>query len=196
MIGNQSTIAEAISKEVEWLEDINKIFTAGKTETETRSVSASIVGERTINHQSKVRNKTAEAISWSAFHVERQEQVTSKCTSSLLPLFSDCAHSAVMISLAITVISKAVEYLNLGQTVAIACDQPLFALAKTIQWAQKDVQGRIIWWPCLVALTAIGNGSLAVDGFKFYHKLRSLQQEGRSHPLTAHTLREPSTRTR
>ena len=56
MIGNQSTIADAISKEVEWLEDINKIYTAGKTETDTRSVKA-IVRERKINDQSKVRNK-------------------------------------------------------------------------------------------------------------------------------------------
>ena len=54
MIGNQSTIADAISKEVEWLEDINKIYTAGKTETDTRSVNAAIVREKTINHQSKV----------------------------------------------------------------------------------------------------------------------------------------------
>ena len=30
---------------------------------------------------------------------------------------------------------------NPGQTVVIACDQPLFALAKTIQWAQKDSAG-------------------------------------------------------
>lgn len=55
--------------------------------------------------------------------------------------FSDCAYSVEMISHAITVISKAVEYLNPGQTVVIACDQPLFALAKTIQWAQKDSAG-------------------------------------------------------
>ena len=46
-----------------------------------------------------------------------------------------------MISHAITVISKAVEYVNPGQTVVIACDQPLFALAKTIQWAQNDSAG-------------------------------------------------------
>ena len=54
MIGNQSTIADAISNEVEWLEDINKIYTAGKTKTDTRSVNAAIVREKTINDQSKV----------------------------------------------------------------------------------------------------------------------------------------------
>ena len=72
MVCNQTTIADAISKEVERLEDINKLYTAGKTETETRSVNASKVGEKRIKDQSKVRNKTAEAISWSAFHTARQ----------------------------------------------------------------------------------------------------------------------------
>ena len=72
MVCNQSTIADAISKEVERLEDINKLCTAGKTETETRSVNVSTVGEKRIKDQSKVRNKTAEAILWSAFHAARQ----------------------------------------------------------------------------------------------------------------------------
>ena len=62
MVCNQSTIADAVSKEVEWLEDINKLYTAEKTETETRSVNASTVGEKRIKDQRKVRNKTAEAI--------------------------------------------------------------------------------------------------------------------------------------
>ena len=77
MVGNQNTIADAIRKEVEWLEDINKIYTAGKTETDTRNVNAAIVRERTINDQSKVQNKKAEVLSWSAFHAERQTQVTT-----------------------------------------------------------------------------------------------------------------------
>ena len=62
MVCNQSTIADAVSKEVERLEDINKLYTAEKTETETRSVNASTVGEKRIKDQRKVRNKTAEAI--------------------------------------------------------------------------------------------------------------------------------------
>ena len=72
MVCNQSTIADAVSKEVERLEDINKFYTARNTETETRSVNASTVGEKRIKDQSKVRNKTAEAIPWSAFHAARQ----------------------------------------------------------------------------------------------------------------------------
>ena len=72
MVCNQSTIVDAINKEVERLEDINILYTAEKTETETRSVNASTVGEKRIKDQSKVRNKTAEAISWPAFHAVTQ----------------------------------------------------------------------------------------------------------------------------
>ncbi len=43
-----------------------------------------------------------------------------------------------MIRHAKTAIGKAVEYVNPGQTAVIACDQPLFALAKAVEWAQKD----------------------------------------------------------
>ena len=87
MVRNQSTITDTDSKEVEWVEDINKIYTAGKTETETRNMNASKVGDNIIKGQNKIQNKTVEAISWSAFHAERQTQVTPKCTSSLPPLF-------------------------------------------------------------------------------------------------------------
>ena len=45
MVCHQSTITDAISKEVEWLEDINEIYTAGKTKTEARNVNMSIVGD-------------------------------------------------------------------------------------------------------------------------------------------------------
>ena len=109
-------------------------------------MNACTVGENAIKDQNKVRNKTVEAISSSVFDAERQTQVNPTCISSLLPLFSDCAHfvHVVMISHAITVISKAVKYLNPEQTVVIACDQPLFALQKTIQWAPKDSPGEDI----------------------------------------------------
>ena len=36
---------------------------------------------------------------------------------------------------------KAVEHLNPGQTAVIAFDQPLFALAKEIQWRHSDAIG-------------------------------------------------------
>ena len=86
-------------------------------------MNASTVGEKRIKDQSKVRNKTAEAISWSAFHAARQTQVTPNLQALYVytaSFFSpDCAHSVKMISHAIAVISKAVEYLSPGQIVVI-----------------------------------------------------------------------------
>ena len=40
MFRNQSAIAGAVGKEVELVENINDIYSAGKTETETRNVNA------------------------------------------------------------------------------------------------------------------------------------------------------------
>ena len=56
MVRNQRTTSDAISKEVEWLEDINKIHTAGKTETETRNVNVSKVELERI--QLKIKTKS------------------------------------------------------------------------------------------------------------------------------------------
>ena len=78
MVRNQSTTADAISKELEWLEDINKTYTAGKTETEAQKSESVYSLRQEIKDPSKVRNKTAEAISWSAFQTERQTQVALK----------------------------------------------------------------------------------------------------------------------
>ena len=117
MVCNQCTITDAISKEVEWLEDISKIYTAGKTEMETRNVNASKVGESTIRDQNKGQKKTVETISWSAFHAERETQVYPLSVQALYCLFFfflDCALSVAMTSHAITVISKAVKYLKQG----------------------------------------------------------------------------------
>ena len=147
MVCNQTTIADAISKEVERLEDINKLYTAGKTETETRSVNASKVGEKRIKDQIKAKSEIKQLKQFRGlrFTLRDRRQVTPNLQALYCLFFSpDCAHSVTMISHAIAVISKAVEYLNPGQTVVIACNQPLFALAKTIQWAQKDSAGRII----------------------------------------------------
>ena len=48
MFRDQSTIADAVSKEVEWLENISNSYSAGKSETETRSVNASKDTEKAI----------------------------------------------------------------------------------------------------------------------------------------------------
>jgi hypothetical protein len=52
----------------------------------------------------------------------------------LLPLFDDDSKSPAMIKHAMNIIKDSVDFLNPGQVPVIACDQPLFAVVKIIQW--------------------------------------------------------------
>lgn len=51
-----------------------------------------------------------------------------------LPLFLDSAHSVAMIKHSMEIVKDAVQHLNPGQVPVLALDQPLYALAKQIQW--------------------------------------------------------------
>ena len=53
---------------------------------------------------------------------------------SLLPMFLENAHSVAMILHSMNVIKSAVQYINPVQTPVITLEQPLFAVAKQIQW--------------------------------------------------------------
>lgn len=61
--------------------------------------------------------------------------------SGLLPLFLDNAHSIAMVKHAMTMVQKAVRHLNPGQVPVLAADQPLYALAKQIQWTWPATLG-------------------------------------------------------
>jgi len=54
--------------------------------------------------------------------------------SSLLPLFPDQAKSAAIICHSLNIIKACVDYLNYGQTPVVGMNQPLYAVAKQIQW--------------------------------------------------------------
>ena len=86
--------------------------------------------------------KSNENISWAAYHARNQEsQDRIVTTSALLPLFHESAHTVAMIRHSIDVVRSAVEHLNPGQTPVVTVDQPLFALAKEIQWTWPDRYG-------------------------------------------------------
>lgn len=61
-----------------------------------------------------------------------------KCTNALLPMFQDCVHYLAMIKHSMAVVRDVVQFINQGQTPVIAFDQPLFALAKEIQWTMPQ----------------------------------------------------------
>uniref|UniRef100_UPI00358E92D9 uncharacterized protein n=1 Tax=Myxine glutinosa TaxID=7769 RepID=UPI00358E92D9 len=80
--------------------------------------------------------------SWAAFHASQQPpDARVICPTSLLPLFLESAHTVAMIRHSMDVVKNAVEHLNPGQTPVVTVDQPLFALAKQIQWKWPESYG-------------------------------------------------------
>ena len=136
--GDEEAVLMATRKETEWLDHTTKHLEENKV-TDYENVTT--LQTKTAGNGKAASMKTETMVSWSAYHGERQQHVNTRCQSSLLPLFAECAHSLAMIKHSITVVMKAVENLNPGQTAVIAFDQPLFALAKEIQWRHPDTMG-------------------------------------------------------
>lgn len=94
------------------------------------------------NFLSKGTVEEQDNLSWAAYHASKQ-QPSDKCISNiaLLPLFNEQAHSASMIMHAFNVVNDAIDHLYEQQTPVIAMDQPLYALAKCIQWTWPESHG-------------------------------------------------------
>jgi len=70
---------------------------------------------------------------WAGYQAEISvRDLQPKPIIAMLPLFRYKAHTPF------TVVEAAVEHLNPGQTPVITFDQPLFALAKQIQWHHSE----------------------------------------------------------
>ena len=111
------TVAAAKEAEVEWLQTL---------------MAASL----------KEQLDETDWISWSAYHSSVQEaMVPPSAINTLLPLFLDNAHSIVMIKHSMSIVKAVVQHLNPGQAPVLTADQPLFALAKQIQWTFPDTLG-------------------------------------------------------
>ena len=88
------------------------------------------------------QHDTFNNISWAAYHASHQpSQSHAICPTALLPLFLESAHTVAMFKHSFHVVKSAIEHLNPGQTPVIAFDQPLYALAKHIQWKWPENYG-------------------------------------------------------
>lgn len=99
-----------------------------------------------VNHALPLLEKTElasdEAIAWSAYHASMQPSVEdppAKC--ALLPLFYEKSATPALIKHGMNVLKQAIEFLNPGQIPVTTFDQPLFALAKLVQWKWPDTHG-------------------------------------------------------
>lgn len=83
-------------------------------------------------------------ISWSVYHSNQdgnEDKNPEPAISSLLSLFPDQAKSAAMICHSLDIIKACVDHLNYGQIPVVAMDQPLYAVAKQIQWNFPEKYG-------------------------------------------------------
>ena len=100
------------------------------------------VNETVLKEGDKLSKK--KTISWLAYHSQLQPEEANDnepAISALLPLFPDQAKSAAMIRHSMDAIKDCVSRVNPGQTPVIAMDQPLFTLAKQIQWNFPEKYG-------------------------------------------------------
>ena len=116
-ISDETMIRDDNAKEHQWLKKMQTLIEKAKLDVE-------------------------DYLSWAAYH-DSQQPETNKPTSNvaLLPLFLDNAHTTCMIKHAMDVISKGVKHLNPTQTPVIVADQPLYAIAKQIQWCYPETHG-------------------------------------------------------
>ncbi len=94
-----------------------------------------------VKKEVEARSQTKN-VSWSAFHANRlRHKVIIKGKSGLLPLFAETVESPDMICHTFDLILDATNHLNPGQPPVLACDQPVFAVAKKCQWAFTEKYG-------------------------------------------------------
>lgn len=113
----EDLISKSIKEEEKWLKRVDELLLKEKLEEK-------------------------DYLSWSAYFASEQSRVLRpNAITSLLPLFEDNAHTMAMIKHAMTTVKESTKFLNPNQTPVIAMDQPLYALAKQIQWNNKNEFG-------------------------------------------------------
>ena len=93
-------------------------------------------------------NDSDEVIAWSAYHASirvQPESSNAKAVTALLPLFAEKAAEPSMVKHGMDTIREAVNLLNPGQVPVVAVDQPIFAIAKSIQWKWPAQYGEQVY---------------------------------------------------
>jgi len=81
-------------------------------------------------------------LTWAAYHASVQPvSLTSPSLRATLPLFYEKAATISMIKHGMDIVKTSTEFLNPGQIPVLAMDQPLYALAKQIQWKWPQQYG-------------------------------------------------------
>ena len=82
-----------------------------------------------------------DVIAWAAYHATLQPIEDPPAVCPLLPLFNDKAATPSMVKHSMAIQRQATQ-LNPGQIPVTVCDQPLFAIAKFVQWKWPVTYGK------------------------------------------------------
>ena len=83
-------------------------------------------------------------ISWYTFHaIRKSSQSFTPAISALLPLFDEKADYPAMIIHGMEIIKKTTHFLNAQQVLVMACDCPIFTVAKEIRWNFPELLAKI-----------------------------------------------------
>ena len=113
---------------------------SANTETPQTHLDVAIVEEanwfyHTLPLMEKEVLTANDAIAWAAYHASHQPSMRDPpALRALLPLFYEKSATPAMVKHGMDVQKQAVEYFNPGQIPVSTFDQPLFALAKLVQW--------------------------------------------------------------
>ena len=147
-------------------------------------------------------NQSVDNMAWAAYNTSHQPAGRRViCSSAIFPLFHESAHTAAMVKHTMDVVRKAVQHLNAGQTPVVTFDQPLYAIAKQIQWKWPEMYGEdkfVVMFGCLhiemaglrtlgckaVAGTSGGHNSSTADSLRAAH----VAFKRRAHQVTAAAL--------
>ena len=85
---------------------------------------------------------TEQSVTWAAFHASLSPTpVDPPVLNSLLPLLYEKEATLSMIKHGMEIINRITSHLNPGQIPVTTFDQPLFALAKAVQWRWPESYG-------------------------------------------------------
>lgn len=151
-------------------------------------------------------------IAWSSYHASLQSQVENNpALHALLPLFYEKSATPAMIKHGMNVVKNATDFLNPGQIPITTFDQPLFAIAKFVQWKWPNTHGEkmhvvmlgglhteMALWNTLGDLldgsgwtTALAEAGVASAGTAdSYLKVTHLTRTRHAHQVTLLTLRK------
>ena len=89
----------------------------------------------------KTKTKRVVYLGLNSMRVESRQSDIPPYISCLLLPFQEEAKSVAMILHSMNTVKRLVEFLNPSQTPVTACDQPLYAIAKKIQWQWPETLG-------------------------------------------------------